>query len=49
MMVRNIGWRIVATGLLAALVAGCGKYGPPLPYPPDHTPEAEEQDEEDRR
>ncbi|NNL65565.1 MAG: hypothetical protein HKP30_04930 [Myxococcales bacterium] len=43
--------RIASIGLLALslTLAGCGKYGPPEPYPPDYEPEAEEQDEEDRR
>lgn len=51
-MTRNDWRQIVATGLLAVLVAGCGKYGPPEPYPPGYSaPDAEEQseDEEERR
>jgi predicted small lipoprotein YifL len=39
--------RIAASVVLAASLAGCGRYGPPDPIPPE-PPEASE-DEEERR
>lgn len=44
-MRRREGRRIGAAGLLAVAVAvaGCGRYGPPEPYPPEENAlEAEE-------
>ena len=45
-MTRNFAWLIVAVALAGAL-AGCGRYGPPEPYPPE--PEEARDDEEQRR
>ncbi len=40
--------RILVVGLLATIVAGCGKYGPPIPNAPEPAEEASEDDEERR-